>query len=128
MSGPKLTTQIRYGLRAITAPWHAWATPKRHAGYAETLLSAACAHQRLGESSVELPERMTKNPATSEAGKSTPSANSMAQATRDELVHADVAELDSHMAGLSSNKQKIADLIRYGINRRLTQTATVFWI
>jgi len=112
---------------------------ERHAGYAATLLSMAAAQghvaarnaqQRLGEASGELPECMTKNPTMREAAKTTPSANSVLPVTLDELVQADSADLDSYVAGLPANKQKIAELIRllapqYGINPRLALAIAV---
>jgi soluble lytic murein transglycosylase-like protein len=106
----------------------------RHNGYAATLLSMAAAlgreaaagmQERLGESSGELPACMTKS-----LEKPAAAAKADASSPLEQLVQADTADLDVYVAGLPTNKQKIAELIRllapqYGINPRLALAVAV---
>ncbi len=108
----------------------------RQTGYAATLLSMAAAQgheaarnaqQRFAEladgSTGELPPCMTKI-------ESKPVARADAPVTLEALMQADAADLDSYVAGLPVNKQKIAELIRllapqYNINPRLALAVAV---
>ncbi|MDB5799469.1 MAG: hypothetical protein JWL63_408 [Rhodocyclales bacterium] len=114
----------------------------RQTGYAATLLSMAAeqgheaarnARERFAEfagtSSGELPACMTKASGTN-AAKPVAIARANAPVTLEELVQADVADLDTYVAGLPANKQKIAELVRllapqYGINPRLALAIAV---